>query len=444
MVATTDRGSVGGVPSIRSERVVIDGDVRPATIEIAEGRIVSIGSGSVADHDFGSLVVMPGLVDSHVHVNDPGRSDWEGFASATRAAAAGGSTTIVDMPLNSIPPTTSLENLASKRRAAGGQMAVDVAFWGGIVPGSAVNVPSLVQAGVCGFKAFLVDSGVPEFPPLSEDQLEAAMSAVAGRGVPVLIHAEDPGHLLEPDGDPTSYPTYLTTRPVEAETAAVETVARIAAETGAAGHILHVSSGPGAQLLVERGITGETCPHYLTFAAEEIPDRATQYKCAPPIRGGEHREALWDALGEGVLGMVVSDHSPAPDSLKEVGAGDFIEAWGGISGLQLRLQATWTGASARGYQLTDLAEWLSAAPARLAGIFDRKGSIEVGKDADFVVWDPDAITEVRGDLLQHRHSLTPYEGMTLRGGVVLTMLRGEQIFLDGEVRTSHGRMLRRR
>lgn len=429
--------------SFRSQRTVIDGELRPAVIEIAEGRIVAIDQWRTADQDFGDLVVMPGLVDTHVHVNEPGRTEWEGFASATRAAAAGGTTTIVDMPLNSVPPTTSLESLHEKRVSAADQVSVDVAFWGGIVPGSVANVPSLIQAGVCGFKAFMVDSGVPEFPPVTEHQLTEAMKATAAGGVPMLIHAEDPGRLTEAHGDPVKYSTYLATRPVQAEMTAVETAGRLASETDAEAHVLHVSSGAISESLPKKGLTGETCPHYLTFAAEEIPDGATLFKCAPPIRGEEHREALWESLGRGDLQMVVSDHSPAPDRLKSVESGDFLEAWGGISGLQLRLPATWSGASRRGFALTDLVHWLATAPARLAGLSDRKGSIEVGKDADLVIWDPEGVTRVEGAELEHRHAGTPYQGMELRGRVAMTMLRGMEVFADGHVRSSHGRMLER-
>lgn len=423
--------------------MVIDGELRSAVIEVSDGRIVAISPWGTADQDFGELIVMPGLVDTHVHVNEPGRTNWEGFASATRAAAAGGTTTIVDMPLNSVPPTISLEGLEEKRGSATDQVSVDVAFWGGVVPGSVSNVPSLVDAGVCGFKAFMVDSGVPEFPPVTEHQLTEAMTAAAEANVPLLIHAEDPRHLARPQGDPTLYSTYLATRPVEAEAAAVQTVSRLASETGAETHILHISSGSISTSLGEMGLSGETCPHYLTFAAEEIPDGATLFKCAPPIRGEAHREALWESLGRGDLQMVVSDHSPAPDALKAVDTGDFIEAWGGISSLQLRLPATWSGASERGFAVPDVVEWLATAPARLAGLSERKGSIEVGKDADLVVWDPEGVTRVEGARLEHRHPGTPYEGMELRGRVVVTILRGTEVYENGHPRLWHGRMLGR-
>jgi allantoinase len=415
------------MPSIRSSRVVLPGEVRPATITFAEGRIVSIDDGSAAA-DYGDLVILPGLVDSHVHVNEPGRTDWEGFTTATDAAAAGGTTTIVDMPLNSIPPTTDIAALGAKIRAATGKLAVDVAFWGGLVPGSLENVEVLAGEGVCGFKLFLSDSGVPEFPPLGTAEMGSALAALAGVGLPALVHAEDPDLLETLTGDPRSYDAYLRSRPVEAETGAVTAVARAATETGATAHILHVSSPGAASVIAESGpMTGETCPHYLTFAAEEIPDGATAYKCAPPIRGRAEREGLWDSLRDGSLAMIVSDHSPAPPESKDLDGGDFGRAWGGIASLELRLPATWTQACDRGFHLTDLARWLAAEPARLAGLETRKGSIEVGKDADLVVFDPDAWWVVDPAQLKQRHPVTPYAGREMRGTVVQTILRGETV-----------------
>lgn len=419
--------------------------MRPARIVFEGGVIESIDESRVVDHDFGDLVIMAGMVDSHVHVNDPGRSDWEGFETATRAAAAGGTTTIVDMPLNSVPPTTSVPGLEAKRRAAAGRIAVDVAFWGGLVPGSESSVDPLARHGVCGFKAFLVDSGVPEFPPVSLGELSEGLSRLARLELPALVHAEESASLRDPDGAPRRYRTYLDSRPVESEVRAVEGVVEIAERLGARVHILHVSSGLGADVISRsNAISGETCPHYLTFAAEDIPDGATTLKCSPPIRGSEHREALWEALVGDGLSMIVSDHSPAPPALKEIETGDFIRAWGGISSLQLRLPVVWDGASRRGADLPMLGRWLARAPAELAGIDDRKGSIAVGNDADFVIWDPEGITHVKGRNLEHRHSVTPYEGMRLRGRVVATLLGGSEVFADGTISGRHGRMLERR
>lgn len=431
------------MPTIRSSRVVLGDEVRPASIRFEKGVVVEIGD-RPADLNLGDLVVLPGLVDSHVHVNEPGRTQWEGFATATLAAAAGGSTTIVDMPLNSIPPTVDTAALDAKRAAASGKLSVDVAFWGGLVPGWRSRLRSLVESGVCGVKAFLVDSGVEEFPPLTAQDLEGALEELASMRVPALVHAEDAGELVPvPDGT-RRYREYLESRPVAAEAVAVSRLADAAARTGAGVHVLHVSSAEAVEL-IGRGsrLTGETCPHYLTFAAEEIPDGATEFKCAPPIRGAEHREALWEGLRRGDLAMVVSDHSPAPAVLKHLDDGDFSRAWGGISSLQLRLPATWTEAARRGIGLVELARLLGGEPARLAGLGDRKGELAVGKDADLVVFDPDGAIEVRGADLLHRHSVTPYEGMRLRGRVRSTYLGGIEVFDGSRVVSGHGRMLAR-
>ena len=424
---------------------MIGDEVRPASVRVEAGKIMEVGL-SPADADYGDLVIMPGLVDSHVHVNEPGRTEWEGFETATRAAAAGGTTTIVDMPLNSIPPTVSTEALAEKRSAAAGKLTVDCAFWGGLVPGSEVELDPLVGEGVCGFKSFLVDSGVPEFLPMTVDQLAAALPTLARLGVPSLIHAEDPAQLHVLSGDPREYGTYLASRPSGGESAAVKAMCDLGREIGARIHVLHISSAEAVDALARgsESISGETCPHYLTFCAEEIADGATPFKCAPPIRGAEHRDALWQGLVDGFLAMVVSDHSPAPAEIKDVGDGDFGRAWGGIGSLQLRLQATWTAGAERGISLPQMARWLALAPAQLAGLDDRKGSIAAGMDADFVVWDPDGVTEVIGHRLEHRHPITPYEGMRLRGRVEATILGGETVFDGSIVSTGKGRMLRRR
>ena len=427
------------MPTIRSSRVVVGGELRPATIRHEAGEIVEIFDGP-ADKDMGDLIILPGLVDSHVHVNEPGRTEWEGFETATLAAAAGGTTTIVDMPLNSIPPTVDVRALEAKRRAADGSITVDVAFWGGVVPGSSDHIPSLVADGVCGFKMFMVDSGVEEFPPVEQSAMRDVFNSLANAGVPALIHAEW-GDLLGEVEEPSSYRSYLRSRPVESEVAAVRALSAMATETGALVHVLHVSSAEAAEIVGDGALSGETCPHYLTFAAEEIADGSTLFKCAPPIREKAHREGLWDALRSGAISMIVSDHSPAPPELKAQATGDFVAAWGGISSLQLRLSATWIGATARGFAPVDLARWLSAEPARLAGL-SRKGSIEVGFDADLVVFDPDAETVVRGTDLHQRHPITPYQGMTLRGGVVETILRGDVVY-DGRPHRGYGRMLKR-
>jgi allantoinase len=378
-------------------------------------------------------VLMPGLVDTHVHVNEPGRAHWEGFATATRAAAAGGVTTIVDMPLNSLPPTVDAASLELKRAAADGQCWVDVAFWGGAVPGNEPDRASLHRAGVRGFKCFLADSGVPEFPPLDRAGLHRAAAQLADLGSLLLVHAEDPAHLrpvCRPDG--ADYAAFLRSRPPRAETAAIEAVIEAARHTGVRAHILHTSSADAIGLLAAAradglAISGETCPHYLALTAEEVPAGATEFKCCPPIRERANSDRLWAGLQTGVIDCVVSDHSPCPPELKLPDTGDFAKAWGGIASLQLGLPVVWTYARERGGRLADLARWMAAGPAELAGLAG-KGRIAVGCDADLVAFAPDASFVVEPARLEHRHKLTPYADRTLTGVVRRTWLRGREIF----------------
>jgi allantoinase len=439
---------------IRSDRVVLPDGIRPAAIHVIDGRIAAIRDvGARIDDaieiDARTSTVMPGLVDSHVHINDPGRADWEGFEHATRAAAAGGVTTLVDMPLNSIPPTTGVAGFEAKQRAAEGKCHVDVACWGGIVPGNQDALAPLARAGVAGFKCFLSPSGVDEFQHATERDLRAAFPIVAELGLPVLAHAEWPAALLETQGDPRRYATWLNSRPPAAEHAAIDLLIRLSREFDVHVHVVHLASADALPMIAQARAAGvrltvETCPHYLTFAAEEIADGATTFKCAPPIRGRDHRERLWQALAEGTIDLVATDHSPAPPALKHLDDGDFTRAWGGIASLQLSLAAVWTGARARGLGVDRLAEWMSAAPARLAGLGQVKGRIAVGYDADFVIWDPDAEAVVDAARLQHRHPITPYQGMRLRGQVRTTILRGEVVFDRGAVVASaRGRVCRR-
>ena len=510
--------------TLRSTRVVLPDGVRPAAIEIERGRITRIVTDAVSDAiDFADLVVSPGVVDTHVHINEPGRTDWEGFDTATRAAAAGGVTTVVDMPLNSVPATTDVAALEAKREAARGKCHVDVAFWGGVVPGNASQLDALVDAGVRGFKCFLVPSGVDEFPPVGERDLREAMPIIARRGVPLLVHAEHPRVIADcglriadllrieevgarfmiadslKSGDLTAsidsqpsiaqspiaqspiaqspiaqspiaqstinpqsailnpqYARYLATRPPKAEVEAIRLIVRLAREFRARVHIVHVASVEAAEEIARAkadgiSLTAETCPHYLTFAAEEIAAGATEFKCAPPIRDAHHRSALLDALDRGTLDLVASDHSPAPPALKC--GGDFLRAWGGIASVELSMAAVWTAVAARAFQASDcrsaeslalrdtdalraMSRWMSEAPARLAGL-DRKGQIAPGCDADLMVWDPDATRAVDPSRLQQRHKLTPYAGRTLRGVVHATFVRGEQVWRDD--RLSHAR-----
>jgi allantoinase len=430
---------------LRSRRVVLADALRPAAIHIHRGAIVRVAefdevpAGCSID-DAADAVVMPGVVDTHVHVNEPGRTDWEGFETATRAAAAGGVTTIVDMPLNSVPATTTVAALDAKRRAAGGKCFVDVGFWGGVVPGNAADLEPLFMAGVLGFKCFLVPSGVEEFAWVTEADLREAMPILAKLGAPLLAHAELPAPIeaaiaRTPPGDPRKYATYLATRPAQAENEAIALLIALCRELGTRTHIVHLVSSEALTLLdAARAsgvpITSETCPHYLTFEAEEIQEGATAFKCAPPIRDHDNRERLWTALLDGAIQLVASDHSPSPPLMKHLDSGDFLRAWGGVASLQIALPATWTGASARGGSLHQLTAWMCHAPARLAGLA-RKGEIAAGYDADLVVWDPDAELTVDARSLQHRHPITPYDGLRLRGTVERTYLRGRRVYERG-------------
>jgi allantoinase len=457
---------------LRSTRTICPDGERPAALQIENGVITRVAAHDIEDptgariFNAGDLVVSPGLVDTHIHVNEPGRTAWEGFDTATRAAAAGGVTTIVDMPLNSVPATTTVAALCEKRESARAQCHVDVAFWGGVVPGNAGDLEPLVDAGVRGFKCFLVPSGVDEFPAVTEADLREAMPILARRQMPLLVHAESPRVIADlgmrsadlnrqsnPQSNPQSairspqsYAAYLATRPPIAEVAAIDLMVRLAAEFNARVHIVHVSSAEGvAEIAAAKAasiaITAETCPHYLTFAAGEIADGATEFKCAPPIRDQAHRDVLWQALFDGTLDLVATDHSPAPPELKRPGgAGDFIAAWGGIASLELSLAAVWTRlrVTAQAAPLTLLARWMSEAPAALAGLGGRKGRIAEGLDADLVVWDPDEDVVVDPTRLHQRHKGTPYAGRTLKGRVETTFVGGERVWDRGRLMRAYG------
>ena len=432
---------------IRSKRVVLPDSVGPASIHIYDGNIRRIGewddvSSDVPVIDAFDSVVMPGNVDAHVHVNEPGRTEWEGYATATKAAAAGGVTTIVDMPLNSIPPTTTLAGFEEKLAAAEGKCSVDVAFWGGVVPGNTAELEQLIERGVLGFKCFLIHSGVDEFPHVTESDLRVAMPEIARLGSVLLVHAEvagpiDAAALSLVGSDPRAYDTFLRSRPRESENEAIALMIRLCRETGCRVHIVHHSSSDALPMLraaKARGLplTVETCPHYLTFAAEEIADGATHFKCCPPVRERENREKLWGAIADGTIDMVVSDHSPCTPALKLLDAGDFMDAWGGIAALQFGLPVMWTNLRSRGFDLTDLTRLMSAAPAKLAGLDNRKGKLAAGYAADIVIWDPEKQFKVVPEIIQHRHKLTPYSGMKLFGVVEMTFVQGRKVYENGE------------
>ena len=422
---------------VRAASAFVEGEFRAVEIGIRDGRIAAISDGKREEgqlerdrsvtlaHD---EVLIPGIVDTHVHVNEPGRTEWEGFASATRAAAAGGVTTIIDMPLNSIPATTTAEALEVKRSVA--TVAVDTGFWGGAVPENLGNLKPLHDAGVFGFKAFLAPSGVDEFGHLDAVQLDAALDEIAALGSLLIVHAEDPGVLDAHANDGgADYHRFVESRPDEAETTAIQRVIDGVRRTGARAHILHLSSAaalPALRAARAEGlpITVETCPHYLTIAEEQIPDGATQYKCCPPIRDDANRDALWQALLDGDIDIVVTDHSPATVELKTRGGGDFQLAWGGIAGLQLGLAAVWTEASRRGIPLDRVLGWMSRGPADLVGL-NHKGRIAVGADADLVVFAPEAAFTVHKEELLHKNPVSAYDGRELRGGVRRTWVRGE-------------------
>ncbi|MGO9322998.1 MAG: allantoinase AllB [Terracidiphilus sp.] len=445
--------------ALRSTRVLTTVGLAPAAVLVDGERISAVCGWDEAPReveriDFGDAMLLPGLVDTHVHINDPGRTEWEGFQTATQAAAAGGVTTLVDMPLNCVPETIDVSALETKRSAAKGKAWVDWAAWGGVVRGNPHSIEPLARAGVPGFKCFLIHSGIDGFAWVDEADLHLALAKLSGTGLPLLAHAEIAGpvgaateKLNEAGADWRKYSTYLASRPDAAEVEAIALLIRLAEEFRTPVHIVHLSTARALPLLAEardRGVpvTVETCAHYLWFASEDIPDGATEFKCAPPIRGAENRERLWKALEEGHIDMVATDHSPCPPEMKCRETGRWDQAWGGISSLGLALPVMWTAMQQRGIKLDRIGEWMGAAPARLAGSASRKGIVASGADADFVVFDPETEWTVSAADLHFRHKLSPYLGAKLRGRVGETWLRGEPVFRAGKfAETARGREL---
>ena len=433
--------------ALRSRRVIIDAGEQSATVVIADGRINSvIDYAAVPDcpvEDLGDKVLMPGLVDTHVHINEPGRTEWEGFNTATQAAAAGGITTVVDMPLNCTPVTTTADALRQKLDALGDQLWVDCGFWGGVVPDNLDDLEELLRAGVLGVKSFTIHSGIDDFPKVDESHIRRALPILAAHQVPYLIHAELDRANTPPADIGSSYQSFLASRPPSWETDAIDLLIDLADEARLAGHnarvhIVHLSCADAIPAIARaqgRGlaITAETCPHYLTLFAEACPDGKTLYKCCPPIREDANRTALWQGLAQGTIEFVVSDHSPCTPQLKHLDSGDLDKAWGGISSLQFGLPLIWSEARERGFSLPAVVEWMATRPAQFAGLGARKGRIAPGYDADLVVFDDSGSFTISPEIIKYRHKITPYEGRQVTGIVERTLLRGQEIFANGEI-----------
>ena len=434
--------------AIYSRRVVTSKGIKEAIIFIKNGKIVEITEGVLPTdnhikrlENLGDLVIMPGLIDAHVHINEPGREDWEGFDTATRAAAAGGITSLIEMPLNASPVTTTVAAFNEKIAATQGKLHVNCGFYGGLVPYNYADLPDLMRSGVFGIKCFLTHSGIDEFPNVSEADLKKAMPLIAASGLPLLVHAElDSPHTKQVffQKHPTSYQAYLKSRPKTWENRAIKMMLRLCEATNCRTHIVHLSSADLVSTLKNAKkylpLTVETTPQYLCFSAEEIPDAMTVFKCAPPIRERANNDKLWAALRDGTLDFIASDHSPAPPALKEIASGNLAKAWGGISGLQFTLPVVWTAAQERGFSIEDMARLLSENPAKFLGLA-HKGRIEKGCDADLVIWNPEADCMIEEENIHHRHKITPYlsenSARLLRGQVMQTYVNGEKVFDNG-------------
>jgi allantoinase len=436
--------------AIKSTNIITSSGVVKGLILIEDGIIVNVLSydakTSFPVKDVGDKIVMAGVIDPHIHINEPGRTDWEGFNTATRAAIAGGLTTLVDMPLNSAPVTTSVAAFKQKLAAAEGQLHTNVGFWGGVVPGNTDEIEHLIKMGVLGFKAFLTHSGIDDFPNASEDDLRKAMPIIAKYDLPLLVHCELTDDFKVEDQNPLSYPDYLASRPKYWEDTAIDLMIRLCEEFDCRVHIVHLSSSNSISAIAEAKqrrlpLTVETGEHYLYFNAEDIKDGQTQFKCAPPIREKANNDSLWDALKQGIIDFVATDHSPAPPDLKQMQTGDFTKAWGGISSLQFALPVLWTAAKKHDCTLSDIAKWLSENPAKLIGKEAKKGKIEPGYDADLIIWDAETSFVLTEDMIQHKHKITPYLGQTLYGVVEQTYISGNKVFDKGAFQLNHGKVI---
>ena len=439
--------------AIRGNAILTPEGIKKGVVLISKGLVAGVVDTLPDDvrevMDTGDKLLMPGITDPHVHINEPGRTDWEGFDTATRAALAGGITTLMDMPLNAFPVTTSAKAFDEKIAAAAPNLHTNIGFWGGIIPGNTHEIEPLVDKGVLGFKAFLTHSGIDDFPNATEADLRKAMPLLAKHRLPLLVHCEltdEPAN--EKPWPPGSYKGYLSSRPKAWENKAIALMIQLCEEYNCPVHIVHLSSAEGIapiQKAKEKGLplTVETAQHYLYFSAEDIPDAHTEYKCAPPIRERANNEQLWQALKAGIIDFVATDHSPAPPALKHLASGDFTKAWGGIASLQLALPVLWTAAKKHNASLTDIANWLCEAPARLAGLQNRKGKIAKGYDADLVVWDPAKQFTVTEAMLLHRHKTTPYMNETLYGTVEQTFLKGMPVFNKGRFELNTGKLITR-
>ncbi|MDQ6903426.1 MAG: allantoinase AllB [Bacteroidota bacterium] len=436
--------------AIHSKRVILENETTDATLFISKGIIIDIVDGTPQNYpgeliEAGNNVVMAGIIDTHVHINEPGRTEWEGFETATRAAIAGGITTLIEMPLNASPVTTTAKAFDKKVAAAQNKLYTNCGFWGGIVPGNANEIEKLIDKGVFGFKAFLTHSGIDDFPNVSEDDLRKAMPIIARHQLPLLVHCELKSELLDVSNDKkkkennnTSYKNYLASRPKKSEDDAIALMIKLCEEYNCPVHIVHLSSSDSIEQISrakQKGLplTVETAQHYLFFNAEEILDGATQFKCAPPIRAKENNELLWRALKDGIIDFVATDHSPATPSLKEIESGNFMKAWGGIASLQFALPALWTAAKKRNCSVVDIAKWLCANPAKLIGAQNNKGTLAKGYDADIVIWSDEKAFAITEEIIRHRHKITPYLNTTLYGSTEQTYLAGMKVFDKEEI-----------